>query len=167
LRLQLKSPWADDSTAFVLHPLDFIARLVAAIPPPRFHLTRFHGVLAPNSTLPPHIVPRPQTAEAAAPLQLPLFTAATGAALKPAPPAAERDLDPRYTGRHPWALLLRHVFAAEVSLCDHCQGRMRLHELATTPDAIARAMAHAGLAPRPPPTPPPPVHASQLSLPLR
>jgi hypothetical protein len=57
------------------------------------------------------------------------------------------------------ALLLRHVFAADVSLCVHCKGRMRLHELCTTPDAIARAMAQAGLGPRPPPTAQPTLRA--------
>jgi hypothetical protein len=43
LRLELKKHWANGTSAFVLQPLDFIARLVAAIPPPRFHMTRFHG----------------------------------------------------------------------------------------------------------------------------
>ena len=33
----------------VFEPLDFIARLAALVPKPRFHLTRFHGVFAPNS----------------------------------------------------------------------------------------------------------------------
>jgi hypothetical protein len=148
LRLGLKKAWADGTAAFVLWPLDFIARLVAAIPPPRFHMLRFHGVLAPNSTLRPLIVPRPASTAAAPPLQLPLFSAATaGAELQPAPPAAEHPPQPRHTGRHPWALLLRHVFAVDVTACAHCKGRMRLHELATTPDAIARAIAHAGLGP--------------------
>jgi hypothetical protein len=35
----------------VFEPQDFLARLVAAIPPPRAHLLRFHGVLAPNAKL--------------------------------------------------------------------------------------------------------------------
>jgi len=163
LRLQLKKSWADGTTAFVFEPLDFIARLVAAIPPPRFHLTRFHGVLAPHSTLRPLIVPMPTTAVPTAPLQLLLFEQPPASATAFVPAAVPTQ--PRYTGRHPWAQLLRHVFAVEVSLCVHCQGRMRLHELATTPDAIARAMALAGLAPRPPPSQP--AHTSQLALPLR
>ena len=33
----------------IYEPLDFIARLAALIPRPRVNLTRFHGVLAPNS----------------------------------------------------------------------------------------------------------------------
>ena len=33
----------------ILEPLDFIAMLAAPVPRPRVNLTRFHGVLAPNS----------------------------------------------------------------------------------------------------------------------
>jgi hypothetical protein len=163
LRLDLKKPWADGTTAFVLQPLDLIARLVAAIPPPRFHMTRFHGVLAPHSALRSLVVPKkkPAADAPALTLQLSLFE----------PPAvvsnaAQTEAEPRYKGRHPWSQLLRHVFAADVTTCVHCQGRMRLLELCTTPQAIARAMAHAGLGPQPPPPPPQPlrVHPSQLPL---
>jgi hypothetical protein len=47
----LKTPWRDGTTHVVLDPLDFIARLAALVPPPRRHLTRYHGVLAPHSSL--------------------------------------------------------------------------------------------------------------------
>jgi hypothetical protein len=33
----------------IFEPLDFIVRLTALVPRPRVNLTRFHGVLAPNS----------------------------------------------------------------------------------------------------------------------
>ena len=33
----------------MFEPLDFIAKLAALVPKPRVNLTRFHGVLAPNS----------------------------------------------------------------------------------------------------------------------
>jgi hypothetical protein len=36
---------------FVLEPLDLMARLAALVPPPRRHLTRYHGVVAPHSRL--------------------------------------------------------------------------------------------------------------------
>ena len=62
-----------DTRSFVAWiPLDFIARLVATIPPPRFHMTRFHGVLAPHCALRPLVVPV-QEPLAEPPLQLPLF----------------------------------------------------------------------------------------------
>ena len=49
LRYELKTPWRNGTTHVIFEPLDFIARLVALVPKPRVHLTRFHGVFAPNS----------------------------------------------------------------------------------------------------------------------
>lgn len=166
VRLQLKKTWADGTSAFGLQPRDFIARLVAAIPPPRLHMTRFHGVLAPHCTLRPLVVPQttPLTAGPAATLQLPLPLFEQPPANTPAAGSNVEQTKPPYKGRHPWALLLRHVFATDVTACAHCKGRMRLLELCTTPDAIARAMARAGLAPQPPPPQPLRAHPSQLPL---
>jgi hypothetical protein len=48
---------ADGTTHVALEPLDFIARLAALVPPPRRHLTRYHGVFAPNSRLRALITP--------------------------------------------------------------------------------------------------------------
>jgi hypothetical protein len=47
LELQLKRPWRDGTTAFVLTPHELIERLVALVPRPRSHLTRYFGVFAP------------------------------------------------------------------------------------------------------------------------
>jgi hypothetical protein len=66
VRYELKTPYDDGTTHVLFEPLDFmyrmygmpraqgcagaaIARLVALVPQPRVHLTRFHGILAPNS----------------------------------------------------------------------------------------------------------------------
>ena len=43
----------------VMEPVEFLARLSALIPPPRFPLIRFAGVLAPRSKWRARIVPRP------------------------------------------------------------------------------------------------------------
>lgn len=51
VRYQLKTAYRDGTTHIVLEPLDLIARLAALVPRPRMHLTRFHGVFAPHSTL--------------------------------------------------------------------------------------------------------------------
>ena len=51
LRYALKTPYRDGTTHIVLEPLDLMARLAALVPPPRMHLTRFHGVFAPHSKL--------------------------------------------------------------------------------------------------------------------
>jgi len=113
-----------------MEPLDFIARLVAAIPPPRFHLLRFHGVLAAHATLRPLVVPKHELAEQKIEVQLSLTPTATA-------PSTELERRERsYKGRHPWALLLRHVFAVDVTRCAHCRAPMRLLELCTTPAAL-------------------------------
>ena len=49
IRYKLKTPYRDGTTHVFFQPLDFIARLAALVPKPRVNLTRFHGVLAPNS----------------------------------------------------------------------------------------------------------------------
>ncbi len=57
MRYRLKSPYRDGTTDIVLEPLDFLARLAALVPPPRVHLTRFHGVFAPHASLRAAITP--------------------------------------------------------------------------------------------------------------
>jgi hypothetical protein len=69
-----KQPFRDGSTHVILEPLDFmfrmngmpraqgcagaaIARLAALVPRPRFNLTRFHGLFAPNCKHRARIVP--------------------------------------------------------------------------------------------------------------
>ncbi len=41
LELTLKNVWKDGTRALLLEPRDLIIRLIAAIPPPRFHLVRY------------------------------------------------------------------------------------------------------------------------------
>ncbi len=48
LLYKMKSPWRDGTTHVSFSPLDFIARLVALIPPPRFNMIRYSGCFAPN-----------------------------------------------------------------------------------------------------------------------
>lgn len=62
----LKTPYRGGTTHIVLEPLDLMARLAALVPPPRMHLTRFHGVFATRSGAGvrrsgrPRIRPRPR-----------------------------------------------------------------------------------------------------------
>jgi hypothetical protein len=57
VRYQLKTPYRDGTTHIVLEPLDLMARLAALVPPPRMHLTGYHGVFAPHSRLRAAITP--------------------------------------------------------------------------------------------------------------
>jgi len=48
------------TTHLVMTPVEFLARAAALLPPPRFPLVRYHGVLAPHSKLRSAIVPKPR-----------------------------------------------------------------------------------------------------------
>ena len=49
LRYELKKAWRDGTRFVMQDPYALITRICAMVPPPRFHMVRFHGVLAPNS----------------------------------------------------------------------------------------------------------------------
>jgi hypothetical protein len=167
LRYHMKKRWRDGTHALVFDSLSNVGRLLALVPPPGFHMTRFHGVLAPAAAWRSEVVGTlcapPRVAA-----QLTLFDANATPATQAAPnhaTAAEQSDAYEGPGRHPWALLLRKTFAVDVTVCGQCGGRMRLLELATTPKAAARALARAGLGPRPPPEPVP-IRSAQLTLAL-
>ena len=48
VRYLLKTPYRNGTTHIVVEPQDLMARLAALVPPPRMHLTRYHGVFAPH-----------------------------------------------------------------------------------------------------------------------
>ena len=155
VRLSLKAPWKDGTHAVLLDPLDFIARLAALVPPPRFHMIRYHGVLAAHAAVRAEVVPGREPPKP--PPQLPLFEP-SDAPLEPPPPS-----------RHPWSWLLRRVFAVEVSVCplEGCSGRMRIVEIAVKPDEVARVLEEQPLerrAPRARAPPPPKASTAQLRL---
>ncbi|MFL5399214.1 MAG: transposase, partial [Myxococcales bacterium] len=53
----LKRPLADGTAFLVLEPCELLRRLAALVPPPRAHLVRYHGVVAPASAWRSRIVP--------------------------------------------------------------------------------------------------------------
>jgi hypothetical protein len=86
LAFALKTPWDNGATHLVFTPLEFIGRLAALTPPPRMHLIRYHGVLAPHAAGRQHLVPDSRAQD------------------HPHP-----DTPPR-TCRHSWQQLLARVF---------------------------------------------------------
>jgi hypothetical protein len=141
LELSFKKAWRDGTRALVFEPADLIPRLVAAVPPPRWHLLRYFGVLSSHSSRRALVVPKsPVDATANRP-----------------PPARGDQLallgenDDAPTPRKRWAWLLAHVFAADVEACPRCSGPMRWAAVATTRAQITRLLAEHGLGPRAPP----------------
>jgi len=122
---ELKTPYKNGTTHVVFEPLDFIARLAALVPKPRFHLTRFHGVFAPNSK---HrgMVTRDGKAETP---------------LTPAP----TDSPPESKERRPnmsWAMRLKRVFNIDITICRHCQGKVRIIACIEDPQVIKQILSH-------------------------
>ena len=57
MRYELKTRWRNGTTHVEFQPVEFIATLAAPVPPPRAHLTRFHGIFAPNANLRAQLTP--------------------------------------------------------------------------------------------------------------
>jgi len=57
LALRLKSRWRDGTTHVLMERSELLDRLVPLIPPPRAHLVRYHGILAPCASWRDRIVP--------------------------------------------------------------------------------------------------------------
>ncbi|MBK8261908.1 MAG: transposase [Nannocystis sp.] len=158
VRVLFKAPWRSGVAHADMAADKFLARLCALVPPPGFHMLRYYGVFASHHHLRARIVPA-----AAAPPELQLVPAAA------APPELQLALDltaaandtrsptdasprPRRLG---WAKLLARVFAVDVTVCRKCGGRMRVLEVVSDPDDIARVL-HGARAPPPRPRPDPP-----------
>ena len=99
--------------------------------------------LASHHRLREHVIPKPA---APPPPQLPLDFALSCDPAESSPTSSPR---PRRIG---WAKLLARVFALDITRCRTCGGRMRVLEVVSDPDAIARILHGA----RAPPAPPPP-----------
>jgi hypothetical protein len=149
LELRLKRPWRDGTIGFLFTPHELLERLVALVPRPRAHLTRYHGVLAPAFGRRAEIVPEADAEEERVE--------------RPTPPAGAEP--PTAGGRFPWAPLLWRVFLTDALVCPACAGRMRILAVVTSRSGVTRYLDHAGLPTDPPrfhpPRPPP-----QQSLPF-
>jgi hypothetical protein len=104
---RLKTPYRDGTTHIVLEPLDLIARLASLVPPPRVHLTRFHGVFAAHAALRAAITPAGR---------------GTGAGKRAAAPERPASKDIRMN----WARRLKRVFGIEIEQCVRCGGRLKV-----------------------------------------
>jgi hypothetical protein len=168
VRYELKRVWADGTEAIVLDPLSFLARLSALVPPPYFNLTRYHGVLAARSKLRHEVVERAThaTPSPEEQLLLPCLPQVQADQSRRHPDTLHRTRSPdsHTPGRHPWAYLLRRTFKEDVTVCPSCSGPLRLEEVCTDREAIARALLREGLGPMPPPPVLPGITSAQLTM---
>ncbi len=154
---RLKRPWFTGQTHVTLEPVEFLRRLTTLIPPPRVHLTRFHGAFAPRARVRAAVVALAPGAPAAA-VADPDDTAAD---------TADADAPAARRARVRWAALLARVFSIDVTRCADpaCGGRASIIAWITDPDVIHKLLAHVGIELHPTITPlarPPP--PAQLDL---
>jgi hypothetical protein len=62
LLYRLKHRWRDGTTHVVFEPYELVEKLAALVPPPRFHLVRYHGILGPCASERGRVVPGAGTA---------------------------------------------------------------------------------------------------------
>jgi hypothetical protein len=168
---RIKKPWRPGQTHRLMTPLEFMARLAALVPPPRFPLVRFHGVFAPHSKQRALVVPGEAPAgperersglarvhdghgEGNATRHVtPSGTseqrpAAKGSAARGGA-AAATDTDDEKSSRIDWATLLRRVYDIDVLACP-CGGRLEMLELVTDKVEIRAALDRLRLDDEPP-----------------
>jgi Putative transposase len=58
VRLTLRQPWRDGTTALVFDPVEVLGRLAVLVPRPRINLVLYHGVLGPRAAWRAEVVPR-------------------------------------------------------------------------------------------------------------
>ena len=100
-----------------LDPLELIEKLSVLVPSPRFHLLRFHGLLAPHAAWRSQIIP-----------SVPEAVDQEGGAAGTGPRPVAGDGSPPSSGSTglSWATLMKRVFALDVLLCPRCGGRRRI-----------------------------------------
>ena len=99
---RFRKPWRNGAQAVVMDGLTFVSRLAALIPPPRFHVVSYYGVLAPAASRRAEIVPGHGDVEELSACASRRATAAMSGAMRPVRkrPRPERRL---------WAELMQRV----------------------------------------------------------
>jgi len=112
LLYRLKRRWRDGTAHMIFEPLELVEKLAALVPPPRFNLVRYHGVLAPSAAWRPLIIPESEISDPLShpncPARKQLLSPDTGNSKK------KRGCRPR---NYSWAELMRRVFSIDVLEC--------------------------------------------------
>jgi hypothetical protein len=129
VKLQLKTAWSDGTSHLLFTKEEFLEKLTALIPPPRSHLVKWSGIFSPNSPVRPLIVLNPKIKK--------------GFQFK--------GEDEKSKVKNPaWSKMLAKVFKIDVTLCDHCQGKLRLKAAINDQESIIRYLKHQGIDCEPP-----------------
>jgi hypothetical protein len=150
VRLKLRKPYYTGQTEVLFEPTAFLKRLLAILPPPRWHATRYHGIFSSHYKLRPKL-------KALLPKRPPVTEpVATDASI------IEPESVPEHR-RPTYAALLSRVFAQDLGACSRCGGTLRLIACIDDPKVVTQILVHLGLptsCPQPAPARAPP----QLAL---
>lgn len=124
--VKLKKSWSDGTSHIVLTPMEFMARLVALIPPPRKNQIRYHGVWAPNARLRSKATP------------------------KKAPQEESSEQSSCKAGNKSWAKNMARVFAVDVLKCPKCHSKRQVISWITESQVIKDILNSVGMATAPP-----------------
>jgi hypothetical protein len=126
VRYHLKTPYRDGTTHVIFEPLDFVAKLAAMVPRPRVNLTRFHGVLAPNSKHRINVTPAKRGKDPAK---------------KSSRNNSQKSLAESRKSLT-WAERLKRVFKIDVSVCSRCGGEVKIVACIEDSDVINKILDH-------------------------
>jgi len=144
VRLSLRHPWRDGTTALVFDPVSFLGRLAVLVPRPRVNLVLYYGVLGARSAWRAAVVPR-------APSEQGDVAEASG---REATAGPEQGAASRAGRGSEWAALMARTFGLDVLACPRCGGRLRLVALIEQAAVIKRMLGHLRLPTEiPPPRP--------------
>ena len=154
-----------------MDPMELLRRLASLIPPPRTHLVRYFGVLAPNAALREQVIqsagPSPalldrlkhaaecmgiddQTAE------IDTLEPNTGT-VTTRPPDEPESPQPKEKPRRAsylWAMLIARIYEALPLVCPRCGNPMKIVAFITDPASLSRILNHLGMPTEPPPLQP-------------
>jgi hypothetical protein len=119
------------------------------VPPPRFNIVRYYGVLAPASSLRRYIVPEDKSE--IAPAHPGCLAKAETSTTEEAEAKPKRNIKPK---NYSWAQLLKRVFELDVLICPGCGSKMRVLCAIHQHDAIQKILTCLGLPSRAPPIAP-------------
>jgi hypothetical protein len=178
LLYRLKHRWRDGTRHVVFEPLELLERLAALVPPPRFHLVRYHGILGPCASERDQVAAArggaenddPRAGGSPAPVHpVPQATPAVHPPVGALPPSSTPPDDPegladaaspvqtlpaRRPRRLAWADLMRRVFAIDVLECPRCGGSMRILAAIHPPETARAILECLALPSRAPPIQP-------------
>ena len=110
-----------------LEPLDFIAKLAALVPKPRVNLTRFHGVLAPNSKHRINVTPAKRGKGST-------YKQENSNKGKVPPAGKYKEMT--------WSQRLKRVFNIDITICNRCAGEVKIIACIEDPAVIKKILDH-------------------------